>query len=251
VDRSPGGVGDGLPSLPSGEPVLHRWFVLVMIPLVLIGIGVTVWAWTSIRGIDISAASRRPPGTAEVTHERGQAAIAEDTSTTEASGCAEGVTLVGDPGGRAAAERALAAMCQQLRSPGLAEAAAGLQVWADNGGVLRFAVFEINGLDSSTRVEGGRYVIELNNKFQFLEPSAALAAPFLVHELTHLGQDTWPGAPVTAEDELVALQRQADACDRLTLRRDPPRGCGDAEELLAEVDPLGSLRTAGYRSAAG
>lgn len=251
MERSPGGVGDGLPSLPSGEPVLHRWFVLAMIPLVVAGIGVTVWAFASIRGVDLPVAERRPTGSAEVTHDRGDAAIAEDTTVEPATGCAEGIELVGDPGGRAAARRALSALCTQLRAADLPEAEAGLDAWIAADGVLRFAVFERNGVDSSARVEDGRVVLELNNKFQFLEPSAALAVPFLVHELAHLAGGSWPGAPVTAEQELAAMRLQARSCDLMAIRRDPPRGCNDAEELLGLDDPLGALVEAGYRSGGG
>lgn len=247
MDRSPGGVGDGLPSLPSGEPVLHRWFVLAMIPLVVAGIGVTAWAFASIRGVDLPVAERRPAGSDEVTHDRGDAVVAEDTTVEPATGCAEGIDLIGDPGGRAAARRALSALCTQLRGADLPEVADGLAAWIAADGVLRFAVFERNGVDASARTEDGRVVIELNNKFQFLEPSAALAVPFLVHELAHLG-DTWPGAPVTAEQELAAMRLQARSCDLLAIRRDPPRGCNDAEELLGLDDPLGALVAAGYRS---
>jgi hypothetical protein len=248
VDRSPGGVGDGLPSLPTGEPVLHRWFVLAMIPLVLVGVVVTVWAFSSIRGIELPPAERRPPGTADVTHERGAAALAEDTTVEDGPECAEGVELVGDPGGRAAGRRALSALCLQLSRLDDPVVSDGLDAWEAADGVLRFAVFEVNGLDSSARVEDGRVVVELNNKFQFLEPGSFLAVPSLVHELRHLGSGAWPGAPVTAADELEALRAQAASCDLLVLRRDPPRGCGDAEELLADPDPLGAIVRAGYGS---
>lgn len=248
MDRSPGGVGDGLPSLATGEPVLHRWFVLVMIPLVLAGVAITIWAFSSIRGIEISAAARRPPGTAAVTHERGQAALAEDDTAEEGAECAAGIELIGDPGARAAGRRALSALCLQLDRLDDPDVQRGLDVWAEADGVLRFAVFEVNGLDSSTRVEDGRLVIELNNKFLFLEPGSFLAAPSLVHELTHLGQDGWPGVPIDAEQELQAMRNQLASCGLLVLRKDPPRGCGDAEELLGLDDPLGALVDAGYGS---
>jgi len=37
--------GDGLPTLPTGEPVLARWFVIVMLLLAPVAIAVTVIAW--------------------------------------------------------------------------------------------------------------------------------------------------------------------------------------------------------------
>ena len=73
--------------MPDGEPLLARWFVLVMIPLVVAGITVTIWAFLEFGGrADSTAADRRPPGTATVTHERGQAVLNEIDETEDASG---------------------------------------------------------------------------------------------------------------------------------------------------------------------
>jgi hypothetical protein len=242
---SPGGVGDGLPALPSGEPVLHRWFVLAMIVLVVAALVVTVWAFMAGRRDPLSAAERRPVGTSEVTHERGQAALADSTDADRGPGCAVGIDVVGDEGGRAAGRRALAAVCHLLESDDVEVARVGLRNWIQSDGVLRVAVFELTGLDSSARVEDGRVVIEINAKFQFED--AARAAPVVLHELVHLGQ-SWPGSPVGAEDELAAITVQAAACDELGIREDPPRGCLDSNELLGAVDPLRQLLDAGYGS---
>lgn len=247
MDRSPGGVGDGLPSLPSGEPVLARWFVISMLVLGVAGVVVAIWAFSSIRGIELGVAERRPPGTAEVTHDRGSAVLAEDPTSATGPGCAEPIALIGDEGARAAAARALSAACQLLASGDFPAAAAGLEAWIAGDGVLRFAVFERNGVDSSARVEDGRIVIELNAKFQFQRPNASLAAPFILHELVHVGQDDWPGAPVSDAAELRAMQTQLRACGRLS--GEPiPRGCHDAAELLDMADPLTGLNEAGYRA---
>jgi hypothetical protein len=54
--------GDGLPTLPTGEPVLARWFVLTMLLLAPIAIAVTVWAFLSIpraRRCRLRSAARR------------------------------------------------------------------------------------------------------------------------------------------------------------------------------------------------
>ncbi len=75
ADRSPGGVGDGLPALPDGEPVLARWFVVAMLVLGLVAVGMTVFALTRRAAPPAEvfpAAERRTPGTAEVTHDRGE-----------------------------------------------------------------------------------------------------------------------------------------------------------------------------------
>lgn len=247
IRRSPGGVGDGLPALPSGEPVLARWFAVVMIVLFLLGVALVVWVALNIRTTDLPPAARRPPGTEEVTHQRGTAVLNEDRTTETGVACAPEVTLVGDIGARSSLSRALSTACQLIgRDPeGFASAADGLARLGEVGGRLRIAVFEVSGLDSSTRIEDGVPVVELNPKFQFLEPGATLAAPFLLHEFAHLG-GTWPGAAVDVDDELAALRVQALACDLLVLPDDPPRGCLDAEQVLADPDPAGALQDAGY-----
>lgn len=246
--RSPGGVGDGLPALPTGEPLLARWFAIAMVVLVVAGLAVMAWAVTSIRSTDLAPAARRPPGDALVTHERGAAALGEDRTEQTEVACAPALRLVGDAGARAAAARALSTACELIdRDPtGQAVAAAGLEALQEADGVVRFAVFEVNGLDSSMRVEDGVPVLELNAKFQFLEPGATLAAPFLLHELAHLGVGGWPGEPVDVDGELVALTAQAAACDALVLPDDPPRGCLDAQQVLDADDPVAELVAAGY-----
>lgn len=245
--RSPGGVGDGLPSLPSGEPLLARWFAIGILVLGAVGLAITVWALTSIRTTDLPPAARRPPGTAEVTHDRGAAVLAEADEEQTGVACAPDVRLVGDPGGRAAAERALSTVCSLLTrdEAGLAPAGEGLELLDDAGGVIRIAVFERNGVDSSSRVEDDVPVVELNAKFQF--ERAALAAPFLLHELAHIGSGRWPGEPVDVDTELRALQVQALACELLVLPDDPPRGCADAAEVLDLDDPEAALEAAGYQ----
>jgi hypothetical protein len=244
MDRSPGGVGDGLPSLPTGEPVLARWFAIVMLAVVPLGLAVVGWAFLSIRGIEITPAERRPPGTAEVTHDRGDAALNQILEVEPGPACAAGIEVIGDEGARAAGRRALSAMCQQLRIGDYPEVEAGLGAWVANDGLLRIAVFEVNGLDSSARVEDGRWVIELNAKFQF--DNSTLAAPFVMHELVHMAEPDWPGAPLSDSAELRAMEVQLQACDALI--GDPkPRGCKDARELLETEDRLDQLDRAGYR----
>lgn len=239
-----GGVGDGLPALPDGEPLLARWFAILMVVLVPIGLAVSAWAFLSFDREELTAAERRPPGTADVTHERGSAVLNEITETEPGPACASGIEVLGDDGARAAAERTLGAVCTLLGRGGFELAEAGLERWAASDGILRFAVFEVTGLDSSARVEDGRVVVELNAKFQF--DDATLAAPFVIHELIHLA-DGWPGAPVTDAAELRAMEAQARACERLVIRDEPPRGCADAAELLVDDDPLSLLEDAGYR----
>jgi hypothetical protein len=235
---------DGLPTLPTGEPVLARWFVVLMLLLVPAAIGVTVWAVLSIPDAEIGAAERRPPGDGQVTYDRGDAMLGETLDAEAGPACAGNVELLGDEGGRAAARVAMRAVCEALRTPGLDEARDGLRAMA--GGQLQFAIFERSGVESSTRVEDGVPTIELNAKFQFED--AARAAPVVIHELTLLGGD-FPGRPVGATAAVRATEAQALACDALDLldEDDPPRGCLDAVELLRHEDPVGELLAAGMR----
>ncbi len=248
--RSPGGVGDGLPAEPDGTPLLARWFVLAMLALSVVAISMTAFALA--QRVDppaevFPAAERRNPGTAEVTHERGQVVIADDTSVSQPVTCAPRVRLVGDEGGRATLQRAFGVLCAQLDADdgSLAQVAAGLAALDDAGGIARIAQAAATGIDSSARIEDGVPVVELAPKFQF--ENARLGAPFLAHELFHLGSDDWPGTPVTAEDEAGAMRVQLEVCNGLRAPEDAlPRGCGDAAELLDADDPVGALREAGF-----
>lgn len=245
MKASPGGVGDGLPSLPSGEPVLARWFAIAMIILVPVGLGVSIWAFLSTDREVLTAAERRPVGTAEVTHERGQAGLNEILEADPGPSCASGISIVGDDGAIAAGRRALGALCQLIDRGVLdPQVASGLEAWAASDGILRFAVFEVTGLDSSARVEDGQLVVELNAKFQFQD--ATRATPAIAHELVHLAED-FPGAPISDRAELRAVEVQSQACAALVLPDEPPRGCEDARELLDDPDPLSLLSEAGYR----
>ncbi|MDX1659870.1 MAG: hypothetical protein R3343_13705 [Nitriliruptorales bacterium] len=236
-------VDDGRPTLPTGEPVLARWFVVLMLVLVPVGLAVIVWAFIAASGGPLPPAERRPPGTAEVTHDRGEATLAESVASESGPSCASGITVVGDSGGRATGTRALGALCQLLRNDDYPLAEAGLEAWSANDGRLRVAVFERSGLDSSARVEDGAIVIEINPKFQFED--AVRAAPAILHELVHLGQ-SWPGEPVTAAQEIAAVQAQARACDTLVFVQQEPRGCLDAVELLELDAPRDALVDAGF-----
>jgi hypothetical protein len=134
-------------------------------------------------------------------------------------------------------------VCALLDTGEFPEAAAGLARWTDLDGVLRVTVFEVTGLESSARIEGGDAVIEISPTFQFAD--AARAAPMILHELVHLA-GAWPDEAVDAADELAAMQVQASACDAYDFGDNPPRGCADAWELVAASDPIGLLVDAGY-----
>ncbi len=236
---------DGLPTLPTGEPVLARWFVIAMLVLVPIAIGVTVVAFLAIpRGDAVPPAERRPPGDAAVTIDRGDAQLGESTESEDGPGCAEDIELIGDRGTRAASRRALDGLCRLLGMGQYPTAREGLREWRAADGQLRFATFEIAAVESSARVEDDRLIVELNARFLFED--AGRAAPTLLHQLVLIADPAWPGQPVSAASELAAAQAHADACARLSFEGQPPRGCLDVEELLAEEDPLGALERAGF-----
>ena len=237
--------------MPDGEPLLQRWFVLPMLVLVVAGIGVSIWMFSALLAKEeIPVAERRPPGTAEVTHERGRAVLNDTQDTEPGPGCAERVELFGDAGGRGTVRAAMEAVCGLLATGAFPEAEEGLEVFVEGGGQLRVAIFELTGVESSARVEtiadsdAQRLVIELNPRFQF--EAGFRAAPMIVHELTHMA-DAWPGQPVSAEAELEAMRAQHRACEALTFRDEPPRGCLDAALLVEDPDAIEELLDAGYR----
>lgn len=246
---SPGGVGDGLPQTPDGEPLLHRWFVILMIGLSVAALALSVVVLASRTAppeVELPPAARRPPGTATVTHERGRIVLSETQEEETDVACAPQVRLVGDEGGRATSRRALGALCRQL-GRGIDELDVvdeGLRRLNRERGVIRIALGEATGVDSSARVEDDTLIVELAPKFQF--DNAVEAAPFLAHELAHLGGDRWPGAAPDTSDELAALRAQLASCEALLLGDDAPRGCADAAAVLDDEDPAESLREADY-----
>lgn len=236
---------DGLPTLATGEPVLHRWFVLAMLALVPVALGVTVWAWGAADRSPDPAVERRAVGTATVTIDRGDAELPTTRTAEDGPSCAAAVRVVGDAAARAAGRRALAATCTLLRAGDLPAAAAGLAEWTSGPAVLRLATFARSGVDASVRLEDGAMVMELNARYAFED--AARAAPAVVHQLGLIADPAWPGAVVGAAAELTATRETATACARLSLPEGPPRSCRDADEVLAAADPYAALVAAGFR----
>ncbi|MFT5564032.1 MAG: hypothetical protein ACI970_000755 [Myxococcota bacterium] len=249
---SPGGVGDGLASLPDGEPLLTRWFVLVMIALSIAAVALSVMVFVTRTGSPSAvfpAAERRPPGTATVTHDRGAVVLSETQEEETGTACAPQVRLVGDEGGRATIRRALVALCDELNAVGTADTdlnivRRGITTLNRERGIIRIALAVATGVDSSTRIVDGVIVIELAPKFQF--ENSVTATPVLAHELAHVGGDRWPMDAVDVADELEALFVQDVLCRRINFGDEPPRGCSDASEVLGSVDVARALREAGY-----
>lgn len=236
---------DGLPTLPTGEPVLQRWFVLLALVMVPVAIAVTIWAFLSIDRDELGAAERRPAGGPEVTIDRGDAMLAETRDAEPGPGCAQAIRIVGDAGSRTAAAAALAGVCELVDRGDFPEVRAGLVAWIAGGGQLRVATFELAGVESSARLEEERLIVEINARFQFEAPIRG--APAIAHQLVLLTDPAWPGAPVGVTTELAGAEVQRRACEVLELGDPAPRGCRDAAELLDSDDPVGDLLQVGFR----
>lgn len=237
---------DGLPTLPNGEPILARWFVLTMLVLGFAAVAVTIWAFTAVDREQLSAAERRPAGGSEVTVERGRAELAETRGAVPGPDCTQAIRIVGDEGSRAAARVAAERVCVLLETGEFPRAREGLVEWIAADGQLRIATFELSGVESSARLEDGRIVVELNAKFQFVD--AARAAPALLHQLALISDEAWPGEPVGAGSQLTAAAYEVAACRRLEVPDDAlPRGCTDAAELLQTPERYQELLDVGYR----
>ena len=246
-DVLPPMIDDGLPTLPTGEPVLQRWFVIALLALAVLAIAVTAWGLLAIDREPLSAAERRPAGGPQVTIARGEAMIAETQEAVPGPDCAQAIRLVGDSGSRAAAEVAIGGACDLIATGDFPRAREGLVNWIANGGQARIATFELAGVESSTRVEDGRFILELNAKFQFED--AVSGTPAVIHQLELLADESWPGQPVSAQTELEAARAQQRACTVLDLGEEAPRGCLDVDELLADDDPIAALLEVGFRDA--
>jgi hypothetical protein len=236
---------DGLPTLPTGEPVLQRWFVLLTLVMVPVALVVVVWAFLSVDREELTAAERRPAGGPEVTIARGEAMLAQTLDAEPGPGCAQAIRIVGDEGSRTAAAAALEGVCELIDRGDLPEVREGLVTWIAGGGQLRVATFELAGVESSARLEDERLIIELNARFQFEDP--VRGAPAIAHQLVLLTDPAWPGAPVGVTTELAGAEVQRRACEVLELGEPAPRGCRDAAELLDADDPVGDLLRVGFR----
>lgn len=239
---------DGLPTLPTGEPVIQRWFVITLLVLVPVALGVTIWGFLSIDRGEVSAAERRPAGGPEVTIDRGEAMLAETQDVEPGPDCAQAIRLIGDEGSRGAARVAMRGACELIESGDFPQAREGLVEWIAADGMLRIATFELSGVESSTRVEDERMVMELNPKFQFED--AIAAAPAIMHQLHLIADPAWPGEAVAASTELDAAEAQRQACETFEGRFEEvaPRGCRDVVELLEDDDPTASLVDVGFRA---
>ncbi len=236
---------DGLPTLATGEPVLARWFVIVMLLLVPAAIATTIGFWSAIDRDPPAATERQPVGDAFITMARGDALFPATDEVEDGPSCMAGIALVGDSSARAASRRALLATCQLLRSGDMPTAVRGLERLLAGDALMRVGTFERSGVDASMRLEDERLVLELNARYLFED--ATRAAPNVVQQLALLGDGEWPGDVVSAQAQVRALGELLAACRRLSLPDGIPRPCLDAQELLGADDPVVDLVAVGYR----
>ncbi len=222
------------PTSELGDQVLPRWFVLVAIGTVVLGVVVVTLAFFAFGPREVPPAARRPPPAGGYTTAVGDLRIGESEPVSlEDAPCPEleGLRVAGTSTDQQSLARGLAALCDAQAGPLLSDFAAA-------GGVVRFAQFSDASVDSTARI--GEPLILLNNRLAVTDP--AWIAPLVVHDLVALDGD-----PTSAETALEALRAEAAACDALIGDSDRSRACDAATAVLALDDPLTALREAGYR----
>lgn len=222
------------------EQLLPRWFVILAVVSVPVAIVIFVAAFLVMGSSEeVPVAERRPPpGVTALTHDVGEFAVGEaEPVAWDADECPllDGVRIAGHAADIEALSAGLEALCGTDLGPATA---ARVSAFADAGGVVRFAVFEATGVDSTADLDGRRILV--NGKFAQGNP--AWIAPLVVHDATLL--DLGPGE---AEAGLAARQAEASVCDRLFGDGLRSRACEDAATLAGADDPMGELRAAGYR----
>lgn len=220
-----------------GEQLLPRWFVILVVVAVPVAVAALVAAFVVYDAAEVPVAERRPPPGDGLTHSVGELAVGTSAPVAHDPGCelVEGMRIAGEERDRTVLSAGLDALCHADLDEATAERVAA---FAEDGGVVRFAVFEATGVDSAAEVDGERILV--NARFSQTYPG--WIAPLVAHDVTlrELG-------PARAEAALRARRVEHAACTALFSDTRPSRGCDDAAELLALDDPLAALRAAGYR----
>lgn len=224
------------------EPLLPRWFVILAVALVPVAVAVFLVAFPFFSpGEPVPVADRRPPpdDAGSLTHDVGAVELGEADPQPAESGCSavEGFAVAGTDQDRLRLEQAIDVFCQTPVPDGAGPAFAELR---DAGAILRFAVFEVTPVDSAVDVGEDPPVVLVNARFaQIADPRSV--APLLIHDAV-----TVAGRPGTVDTALAARRAELAVCRELFDPDDFPRGCLDAEELLALEDPAAALRESGY-----
>ena len=240
-------VYDGARTEELDEPLLPRWFVLLFLLAIPVVIGVGIWAFVVFGPEEVPIAERRPPPSADglLTTDVGQFDIGtSDAELLALPDCERyrGIRAGGSAEDRARIELAVDALCD-LDLP--QDVATRLRRLAVDGGEVRFALFQLTGVDSTLElIDPDRPRVLLNNRFARADTEPLWIAPLLVHDTTYLDLPVGP-----AESALAAREAEAMVCDALFAEGgepEPSRACEDAEALLDFISPLRALEDAGF-----
>lgn len=221
------------------EPLLPRWFVVTVLVTIPLAIGVFVAAFAGFGGEDVPVAERRPPPAGGLTAGTGEVATgdAEPTALDPACDLVAGLRVAGGEADRPALSTGVNGLCRADLDQAAAERVARL---AEDGAVVRFAVFERTGVDSAADLRAEPPAVLVNARLSQTDP--LWIAPLVALEATFLDAD-----PATAEGVLTARRTEHRVCEALFDDARPSRACRDAEALLELDDPVAALRAAGYR----
>ncbi|HWH31779.1 MAG TPA: hypothetical protein VNU01_03825 [Egibacteraceae bacterium] len=223
-----------------GDPLLPRWFAILAVVMVPVGLAVAVLAFLNAGRGEVPVAERRPAGEDSLTTAVGgfEAGAAAPRRFEAPCAVVDGMQVAGQERDLRTLESGLSALCERALR---AEVVAPLRTFGNFAGVVRFAVFERTGVDSTARApESGRVpVIYLNAKYSRTDPE--WIAPLVAYEAVMLA-----GEADRAETVLRARRAELAVCRTLGLETRTP-GCRDAAALLALPDPAAALGAAGYR----
>lgn len=241
--RSPRSPYEGARTEELNEPLLPRWFVLLLLAMVPVAIGVGVWAFVVFGPEEVPVAERRPPPDpmGQLTTDVGQYNVGESEAVPlplEDCQLFRGIRAAGSDADRARIGAALSAYCEGTVPEDVARRMA---TFAAAQGEIRFAQFQATGIDSTMDLGVDPPRILLNARFAREDTDPLWIAPLVVHDTTYLELD-----PGTAEAALEARTAEAAACARLLDETRPSRACDDAEAILDLLDPIRALQAAGF-----
>lgn len=222
-----------------GEPLLPRWFAILAVVIVPVGLAVGVLAFLSAGRGEVPVAERRPAGSGNLTTAVGELAAGDAASEPLEATCpvTEGVRIAGEARDLDKLRAGLAELCEAAL-PG--DVVTPLRRFGSLGGTVRFAVFARTAVDTTaTQVAPGGPVVYLNAKYS--RTDEPWLAPLVVYEAVMLA-----GEADRAETVLRARRAELTVCRTLALEDATP-GCRDAAALLALPDPSAALGAAGYR----
>lgn len=225
------------------EPLLPRWFVLLLLASVPLAIGVGVWAFLAFGPEEVAVAERRPVPAEDsaLTTAVGERNVGDAEPVEVEADCrlVEGIRAGGTALDVARIAAGINALCEV---PVPAAAAERLGAFGAAGGVVRFAQFEATGVDSTMDLSGEVPVVLVNARLAREDTDERWITPLVVHDVTYLDQPVGEAASA-----LQARRVEVAVCDALFTEDRPSRACDDATALLALPDPLAALQDAGYR----